>query len=61
MFIIKQTKQCNTNQTMPIVKCSIIKFQSNISITKLQHHMKLISLFICILLQPKTIKTNPKP
>ena len=54
-------KQYNTNQTMPIVKCSTIKFQNNINIKKLQHNMKLISLFIRILLQPKTLKTNPKP
>ena len=33
MFIIKQSKQYNTNQTMLGVKCSIIKIQSNINIT----------------------------
>ena len=60
MFIIKQSKQYNTNQTMLGVKCSIIKIQSNINITKLQHNMKLSSLFIHILLEPKTRETNPK-
>ena len=58
MFTFKQYKP---NQTVPIVKCSTIKFQTNINIKKLRHNMKLISLFIQILLQPKTLKTNPKP
>ena len=41
---------------------SINKFQSNINLIKeLQHNLKLISLFIRILLHPKTLKTNPKP